>query len=172
MNTYRFKTKHTTNINMAALACIAIPMCKSKNSTIGYKMKLLETWNTKNDALQQAIFKVQYPYLIHKNTTSRPEVSEKLDKWGWLTIDMFEWRWHKEILAKFPSWDFTYNTTGHYCILPPKYKPPEDLWKNKDTTADKQSYNELYNIPDDITKITYWDLFGVVDSDPVYKKCI
>lgn len=153
-----------TQQNTAAMAAIAAAVGgegESKENTLLNKTQtLIQNMEGKEGAFWEAALYATYFYHIHPLTRNLTE-REVTDWRFWLPMDLFEWRWKKEIKELFPWWEFTHNTDGHYVMEPDEYICPEERWKVCETTLRQPTFHTMYNLPNNHKKITYWDVFGL-----------
>ena len=110
---------------MAAVAAAGGGEGESKENTLHNKTQsLIQNMEGKEGAFWEAALYATYFYHIHPLTTSLTE-GDVTDWRFWLPMDLFEWRWKREIQELFPWWEFTHNTDGHYGIEPAEYICPE-----------------------------------------------
>ena len=156
-------------ITSAAQAAIAAAAPgESKENTLYNKIRsLADLTHSSGDgpfwhALQTVIgFYTQHP---HTSGLTEAQVS---DKWFWLPLDLFEWRWGKEkLLPLFPWWEFTHNTGSHYAIVSAEYACPAETIAIAETTLRQPTYHNMYSVPNNSHKVTYWDIFGWEHAHP------
>ena len=157
-------------ITSAAQAAIAAAAPgESKENTLYNKIRSLAdlTHSSGDGPFWHAIQTVIGFYTQHPHTSGLTE-AQVSDKWFWLPLDLFEWRWGKEkLLSLFPWWEFTHNTGSHYTIVPDEYVCPAERWKTCETTLRQPTYHTMYNVPDiESSEITYWDVFGLDYAHP------
>lgn len=153
---------HNIQHNMTDITTIS---GKSKENTLNNKIWSLIRYTDVSDVdFWKAAQVVVAVYTVHPNTSMLTEMqilALSEDKWFWIVIDLFEWRWKKKIQDIFPWWEFTHNTGSHYMIEPEVYECPEETWKNSELLI-MPLHHIMYNIPAiDSPKLAYWDVFGV-----------
>lgn len=136
---------------------------ETKETTLSKKIELLvqEKWNRENK-LQNIIANVPIDAIKlvisgYSSFCNNGGKESELDEISWILLDLFEWRWQKDIAEVFPCWNFTYGNEGHYKIHPV-------IWINYKEIAERTlrqpTIKTYYNLPVDVTKLTYWHIFG------------
>ena len=149
----------------AAIAAANPSSGESKENTLQNKINALKTiCNHSNKGFQEAIDTVTYLYTNHPGTSSLTE-EHILDEMFWLAMDLFEWRWLRELLQLFPWWSVSCNTDGHYMIVPAVYVPPNERWEQCESTLREPTFHRMYNLPNDNKTITYWDVYADFSHD-------